>query len=215
LEAFNTHLCSVSYVDGWTPSNTDVDIFGKFKAAPSAKEYPHIARWYAHINSFAKEERAKWVASTSTHAPMGSCKAPASPTKAAPAKDDEEDIDLFGEDDEDDEEKERIKTERVAAYAAAKAGKKQVIAKSNVIFDVKPWDDETDLLALEKMVREIKMDGLVWGSSKLMPVAFGIKKLQIGCALEDDKVSTDVLEEMITAFEDYVQSVDIAAFQKI
>jgi translation elongation factor EF-1beta len=63
-----------------------------------------------------------------------------------------------------------------------------------------------------------------------MPVAFGIKKLQIGCAIEDDKVrfyfsvtftsiilqvSTDVLEETMMAFEDFVQSVDIAAFQKI
>jgi translation elongation factor EF-1beta len=48
-----------------------------------------------------------------------------------------------------------------------------------------------------------------------MPVAFGIKKLQIGCAIEDDKVSTDWLEEQITGLEDYVQSVDIAAFQKI
>ncbi len=35
------------------------------------------------------------------------------------------------------------------------------------------------------------------------------------CVVEDDKVGTDFLEEAITAFEDYVQSVDVAAFNKI
>jgi translation elongation factor EF-1beta len=32
---------------------------------------------------------------------------------------------------------------------------------------------------------------------------------------EDDKVSTDDLEEKITGFEDLVQSMDIVAFNKI
>ena len=39
-----------------------------------------------------------------------------------------------------------------------------VIAKSNIILDVKPWDDETDMVALEKNVRSIEMDGLLWGA---------------------------------------------------
>lgn len=38
-------------------------------------------------------------------------------------------------------------------------------------------------------MRSIEMEGLVWGSSKLVPVAFGVKKLQIQCVVEDDKVS--------------------------
>jgi translation elongation factor EF-1beta len=54
--------------------------------------------------------------------------------------------------------------------------------------DVKVWDDETDLKELEEKVRSISIDGLVWGSSKLVPVAFNIKKLQIQCVIEDDKV---------------------------
>lgn len=35
------------------------------------------------------------------------------------------------------------------------------------------------------------------------------------CIVEDDKVSVDDLVEKIQEFEDYVQSVDIAAFNKI
>ncbi len=83
------------------------------------------------------------------------------------------------------------------------------------MLDVKPWDDETDMKALEASVRTVAMDGLVWGQSKLIPVAYGLKKLQIQCVIEDEKVSTDLMEEKICEFEDYVQSVDIAAFNKI
>ncbi|CAI5640848.1 unnamed protein product [Oreochromis niloticus] len=141
--------------------------------------------------------------------------------KAAPVKqvkvengDDDDDIDLFGSDEEDDE-AERIKQERLEAYAAKKAKKPALIAKSSILLDVKPWDDETDMAKLEQCVRSVQMDGLLWGASKLVPVGYGIKKLQINCVVEDDKVGTDILEEEITKFEDYVQSVDVAAFNKI
>ncbi|XP_026134955.1 elongation factor 1-delta-like isoform X3 [Carassius auratus] len=130
------------------------------------------------------------------------------------ADDDDDDIDLFGSDEED-EEAERIKAERVKEYAQRKSKKPALIAKSSILLDVKPWDDETDMSKLEECVRSIQMDGLLWGASKLVPVGYGIKKLQINCVVEDDKVGTDILEEEITKFEDYVQSVDIAAFNKI
>jgi elongation factor 1-beta len=68
---------------------------------------------------------------------------------------------------------------------------------------------------LEAQVRTVEMDGMIWGASKLVPLAYGIKKLQIMCVIEDDKVSVDELQEKIQEFEDYVQSVDIAAFNKI
>ena len=32
---------------------------------------------------------------------------------------------------------------------------------------------------LEEAVRSIQMEGLVWGASKLVPIGYGIKKLQI------------------------------------
>ena len=59
------------------------------------------------------------------------------------------------------------------------------------------------------------MDGLVWKTEfKLEPVAFGIKKIVIGAAIEDLKVSTDDVQEEIEDMEE-VQSVDIAAFNKL
>ena len=41
-----------------------------------------------------------------------------------------------------------------------------VVAKSNIILDVKPWDDETDMAKVEECVRSIEMDGLLWGACK-------------------------------------------------
>ncbi|WP_411027444.1 elongation factor 1-beta family protein, partial [Salmonella sp. s54925] len=103
----------------------------------------------------------------------------------------------------------------VAEYEAKKAKKPATIAKSNIVLDVKPWDDETDMAVVEEKVRSISCDGLLWGASKLVPVGYGIKKLQINCVVEDDKVGTDYLEEEITKFEDHIQSMDIFAFNKV
>ncbi|NXG41539.1 EF1D factor, partial [Psilopogon haemacephalus] len=144
----------------------------------------------------------------------------ASPAKkaepAAAEEDGDDDIDLFGSDDEEeDQEAAKVREERLRQYAEKKAKKPGLIAKSSILLDVKPWDDETDMAKMEECVRSVHMDGLVWGASKLVPVGYGIKKLQIQCVVEDDKVGTDILEEEITKFEDYVQSVDIAAFNKI
>lgn len=41
-----------------------------------------------------------------------------------------------------------------------------LIAKSSILLDVKPWDDETDMAKLEECVRSIELDGLVWGQCK-------------------------------------------------
>ena len=96
------------------------------------------------------------------------------------------------------------KEELVAKYYEKKGKKPAVIPKSSVLLDVKPWDDETNMKEVERLVRTVEMDGLLWGSAKLVPLAYGIKKLQIMCVIEDDKVGTDDLEGAITAFEDFV-----------
>ncbi|XP_032669667.1 probable elongation factor 1-delta isoform X3 [Odontomachus brunneus] len=142
---------------------------------------------------------------------------PESVEEQMPEKDeDDEDVDLFGSDSEgDDAEAAKIREERLAAYTAKKSKKPALIAKSNIILDVKPWDDETDMKEMESEVRKIETDGLLWGASKLVPLAFGIHKLQISCVVEDDKVSVDWLIEKIQEIENYVQSVDIAAFNKV
>ena len=64
---------------------------------------------------------------------------------------------------------------------------------------------------LEANMRTIEMDGLTWGASTLVPVGFGIKKLQVTLVVEDEKVSIDELQAKIEEDEDHVQSTDVVS----
>jgi len=217
LKLLNEFLQDRSYIEGYVPSQADIAVFEAVSSPPSS-ELVHALRWYQHILSYQKEKNSLPGVKKplGEYGPVGVADCTDAPASSAPSKDDDDDIDLFGsEDEEESAEAARVKEERLAAYNAKKSKKPALIAKSSILLDVKPWDDETDMVKLEECVRSIQMDGLLWGQSKLVPVGYGIRKLQIGCVVEDDKVGTDILEEQITAFEDYVQSMDVAAFNKI
>lgn len=188
-------------------SQADVAVYETLKSPVDSAKYPNVSRWQEHIKSYEAE-----------HSGLQGDKAKAAELLnfGAAAGENDDDVDLFGSDEEEDAEAERIKAERVKEYQARKAAKGPgPVAKSVVTFEVKPWDDETDMVELEKEVRAIEMDGLVWGASKLVPVGYGVSKLQITIVVEDDKVSLDELQERVQEIEDYVQSSDIAAMQKL
>jgi len=146
---------------------------------------------------------------------------------AAGAADEEEEMDdLFASEDEDEaaaaEAKDHAAMLRGKAFEAKKkaaaeaAGKAPLEAKSLIIWEVKPVDDETDLQALGKRIIAIAMDGLFWKTEfKTAPIAYGIEKLIIGATIIDAKVSTDDVQELIEEMEDMVQSVDIQSFNKL
>ncbi|PVU86588.1 hypothetical protein BB561_006651 [Smittium simulii] len=186
----NGYLEDNSFIVGADLSQADNDVFAVISSAPSADKLPHLSRWYNHIKS---------------------------QSGSAVAADDDEDIDLFGSDDEEvDEEAEKLKQQRLEEYRAKKAAKGPgPVAKSMITLDVKPWDDETDLAEMERLVRSIAMEGLEWKSAQLVAIGYGIKKLRISCVVIDEHVSTDLLEEKIAEFEDFVQSIDVEAFQKL
>ncbi|KAG2638890.1 hypothetical protein PVAP13_2NG622200 [Panicum virgatum] len=142
----------------------------------------------------------------------GSAPAAAAPAAEVAKDDDDDDLDLFGDETEEDK---KAADERAAAKASAK---KKESGKSSVLMDVKPWDDETDMKKLEEAVRSVQMEGLTWGASKLVPVGYGIKKMTIMLTIVDDLVSIDSLIEdhlMEAPINEYVQSCDIVAFNKI
>ena len=211
LKSLNDFLADRSYIEGYTASQADSVVFAALSGAPKAS-FPHALRWYNHIKSM---DRSALPGVKKPLTSYGGATPAAAAAGGGDADDDDDDIDLFGSDDDDDEAAEQLKQQRLKAYADKKAKKPALIPKSNIILEVKPWDDETDMKQLEQSVRSVSTDGLVWGASKLVPVGYGINKLQISCVVEDDKVGTDYLEEEITAFEDYVQSVDILAFNKV
>ncbi|MCJ1254300.1 Translation elongation factor 1 beta [Lignoscripta atroalba] len=219
LTMLNNWLTTRSYISGYGPSQADVASFRALKEPPNAAKYPHAYRWQKHISSYQSEFSSLPGDPSKAYTTYGPEKSEVTLNpKDAPkaAEDEEEDDDLFGSDDEEeDEEAVKQREANLAAYKKKKEAKTKPAAKSIVTLDVKPWDDETDMKDLESTMRAIEMDGLTWGASKLVPVGFGIKKLQVNLVVEDEKVSIDDLQAKIEEDEDHVQSTDVAAMQKL
>lgn len=218
LKKLDDYLLTRSYITGYQASKDDVTVYAALSKAPSS-QYVNVSRWYSHIDTLLRisgvsaEGSGVTVEGSSPITEEAIATPPAADSKAAAAEDDDDDVDLFGEET---EEEKKAAEERAAAVKAS--SKKKESGKSSVLLDVKPWDDETDMKKLEEAVRSIQMEGLFWGASKLVPVGYGIKKLQIMLTIVDDLVSVDnLIEDYLTVepVNEYVQSCDIVAFNKI
>ncbi|GMJ13692.1 hypothetical protein like AT2G18110 [Hibiscus trionum] len=213
LKKLDEYLLTRSYISGYQASKDDITVYAALPGAPSSN-YVNVSRWYSHIDALLRISGVTGEGCGVVVEGFAPAPAPAEDSKATGAEDeDEDDVDLFGEET---EEEKKAAEERAAAVKAS--GKKKESGKSSVLLDIKPWDDETDMKKLEEAVRSVKMEGLHWGASKLVPVGYGIKKLQIMLTIVDDLVSVDnLIEEHLTAepINEYVQSVDIVAFNKI
>ncbi|KAL3631705.1 hypothetical protein CASFOL_024689 [Castilleja foliolosa] len=218
LKNLDAYLLSRSYITGYQASKDDLVVYAALSKPPSSDNV-NVLRWFNHIEALLRISGVSGEASDVTikgFAPVTVAVAtpPVADSKASVAEDDDDsDVDLFGEET---EEEKKAAEERAAAVKAST--KKKESGKSSVLLDVKPWDDETDMKKLEEAVRSVQMEGLLWGASKLVPVGYGIKKLQVMMTIVDDLVSVDTLiEERLTVepINEYVQSCDIAAFNKI
>jgi len=209
LKCLEKALSGKTYISGDVISKDDVKVFGAVSTKPGS-EFQNVSRWYESISAVLASRFPGKAVGVKFGSPAAA-PAPAEPAKEA-ADDDDDDLDLFGDETEEDK---KVAAEREAAKASTK---KKESGKSSVLLDIKPWDDETDMKKLEEAVRSIEMPGLHWGASKLVPVGYGIKKLQIMMTIVDDLVSVDTLiEERLTVepINEFVQSCDIAAFNKI
>lgn len=84
-----------------------MNVFSKMLGCPSSSRFPHAARWYRNIISFAPLERDSWPGQ-----------------KASPEKvKDDDDFDLFGEE----------TPEELAAKQAMKAAPKKEEIKKKVV----------------------------------------------------------------------------------
>lgn len=144
----------------WEPSQADVAVFEALNKVPTAAT-SHLLRWYNHIKSY---EHSSLPGEKS----ISALNKDQSNVKELEDNFADDDVDLFGSDEEDDKDAAKIREERLKAYAEKKSKKPALIAKSSIVIDVKPWDDETNMSEMEKVVRSIEMDGLVWGACKYL-----------------------------------------------
>jgi len=194
------HLLKCSYISGHSATQDDVLVVSNLKglSLPSSS-FPNISRWFRHIMYFSEAEQNMWAKGQG----VAGCAAPTVSKAAASAaskKVDEEDDDFdpFASDTEEDKAaQEAMAAKRKEAAAGAKP-KKVVINKSTLVIDVKPVNLQTSLDEVEKLIREIDIEGVEWSkASKKLPIAFGLMKLQIGCTIIDDLVNTDNIVDQI------------------
>lgn len=155
---------------------------------------------------------------TAVFAFNGKKQAADAPSKPEAKKEEEaEEDDLFASDSEDEETLKALNEKMAAEKAARKAGKGKG-ERSLIVLEVKPFEAELDLEVLAKGIKKIEHEGIQnWGlEHKLIPVAFGIKKLQISAVVYDELAGVDVLTDLIESkFGDDVQSVDVFAMSKV
>lgn len=73
-------------------------VYEAFSKAPTSAT-PHALRWYNHIKSFTNEEKKKFTGEKKLPSSLSSSAGPAT-TKSVAKADDDDDIDLFGSDEE-------------------------------------------------------------------------------------------------------------------
>jgi len=211
------------YVSSLKFAEADVEAFKAFGGVAPKANFVHLNRWFLHIAAFSAAEQAQWPAASDAPAVSAGGAAAAAPAKAAAADEDDEldmdDDDLFGSDDDDDAEAAKEAMRSAALKAALARNKaKGKIDKSLIVFEVKPFEVETDLNAIAKGIKAIEHEGIQnWGQEhKLQPVAYGINKLIISCVVFDDKIGQDDIIEIISdKWEDDVQSVDVQSMSKV
>jgi elongation factor 1-beta len=135
-KSLRTMLCSCrSYVEGYSFSQADSDLFALTQGAPDKASYPHLYRWFIHCAAIAGLRSLNFgsssAAAPAAAAPAAAKAAPAPKAAAAPAAkkaeaEEDDDEDLFGDDDEEEEKKDAApKQSRAEVMAAAKAAKEK------------------------------------------------------------------------------------------
>ena len=218
IEAANKFLETNSFLSGGnSPGAEDRDVLVEIETSKiflDSNTAPNLFGWWWTLGPFRDAARNLWGAEQKVEK---KAKKDDKKGEKAEKKDEqkkEEEIDLFGDDPAAEEEAAKLAAKRKEEAGAKKKEKKPIIAKSEVIFEVKGYEADDDFEKIAAKVRTIEKEGLVWKDShKIVPVGFGMNKLEMGMIIVDDLISTEDIFEVIEAWEE-VQSVDVTKFTK-
>lgn len=234
LDTLEGMLGKQIYVHGNAPGCEDSLLYYQWfshKSEPDQTKYPNLWAWYALISLYNVQVLELWKNVKAEEKKGG--KKEEAPKKDKKEKEDKVDHtkpapkeapadecdDLFADDDPEEEAKRKELEKKIKEKKEAEKQKKPaLIQKSIILLDVKVWEIEQNLDDLSKKIfAELVKEGLVWKQEyQILDVAFGVKKLRIGCVIEDEKVSVDDdIVEYLQSWENDIQSVDIVSFNKI
>ena len=224
LAELEKSLANNLFIKGAHPSHEDATNFAKFveaKCVPDQDKYPSVWAWYSLMVLFEDEVIKSWRPAEKPQEKKGGKgkdqgkkgKKEKEGEKKDEGKKEEDDLDLFGEDNEEDK---KAMEEMKKKNKDKKKDKKKPVDKSHVILEIKGWEEGQDLEALaKKIISTIKKDGLQWNTGyKLEEVAFGVKKLVIAFLAEDEKCSVQEIVDELESWENDIQSVEVVSFNK-
>jgi len=151
LAQYEKTLNDQQFLGGQQPTAADREAYEALKnTVPSPATHPNTFAWWVLVHRFSDAIRNSWAGAQPAAAKGGDKKATPAPAKKeeAPKKKDDDDMDLFGDDDEDDAEAKKKLEE--AKKANVKKVKEKPVAKSLILFEVKPYEAETNLDDLAK-----------------------------------------------------------------
>ena len=162
VKEINGRLNNQPFLCGYTPSKEDANAFNDLFGDNAA-----VIQWMARMASYYQKERDSLLHGDAPKAtaPAAAATSSAPKAQAAPAKA-EEDIDLFGEETEEDK---AALASKKAADAEKKKAKPAAVAKSSIVMDIKPWDDETNLKEFVEKLKAVQKDVSRLGSAQVCP----------------------------------------------
>ena len=202
LTEYENKLKDCLFLCGNAPGPQDAEVLEateKEKFVPDQEKYPNFWAWYSLVVLYEQPIVESWKKAEKEE-PKG--KGPKGPKggkkkeekkEGEAKKEDDDDFDPFAEETaEDKAELEKMKEKNKKDDKKKK--KKAEVQKSIILLDVKGYEADQDLDSLAKKIfEEQKREALLWKTEyKKEEVAFGVKKLVIGCALEDEKVGLTV-----------------------
>uniref|UniRef100_A0A8C9H6S0 Elongation factor 1-beta n=1 Tax=Piliocolobus tephrosceles TaxID=591936 RepID=A0A8C9H6S0_9PRIM len=114
LQVLNDYLVDKSYIEEYVPSQADVAVF-EAVSGPLPANWCHALRWYNCIKSYQKEKASLPGVKKALGKYGPADVEDTTGSGATDSKDDDDDIDLFGSDDEkESEEAKRLREERLA-----------------------------------------------------------------------------------------------------
>lgn len=240
LDPVNQHFAQFSYAEGYCATAKDLALLALIPGNFNAAKLAHVARWYYHISALPVALRARLPADAAAAAKAAASSssssassASSSSASASSSSSSESEFNLSGSDsssssDSDDDkpkakaapvETESQRKTREEAEAKKKAYDEKIARnvakeKSNVIFDIRPEDETSDLNQVFEVCKTMEKEGLVWGSTQRQPIAYGLEALRVCITIQNVLVSVEDLMEEIEKIPG-VGSTQIVSFQKI
>lgn len=221
MEKLDKLLGQQNFISGATPCKDDLVVYGALKGSIDIN-HVNILRWYNQVNDiigpqFSREGEGIFIKKIITPSVEQNIEETSIVNVAHPSALNEvikDDLNVLHEE---------IDEENIFISGSLDILKKPVLKDfemrtSLIKLQIKPWNIEDNLVEVEKHVRGVKIDGLIWGDSQFVVLEDDRKVLEIMMTIEGDKVSPlDLIDKILgnETTDNHIQSCDIVSFNKL